>query len=269
MLSYSLFVRFFLLYLLISKLNYTVNSNRVIKLGEKHTRNVAYFLTLLIYVIYHIAMTLTLCGDVETNPGPPAIGYMELQHQVNRSPSLIKFFHVNAQKARKQRTQLMKLIQDLTPITIFGITETWLTPEDDEKLWDLDPLYSSFRNDRTCNTNGGGLLLAVPKILSLKVRPDLCTHFEQMSFESMWFESSSTGSGTKAVVRVLYNQSKSLMDSFLNTLNRSIDIVAAEGKSPTIMGDFNINYLKESERTNLSTVLNPYGLKVCINISTY
>ena len=29
------------------------------------------------------------------------------------------------------------------------------------------------------------------------------------------------------------------------------------------MGDFNINYLKESERTNLSTVLNPYGLKVC------
>ena len=53
------------------------------------------------------------------------------------------------------------------------------------------------------------------------------------------------------------------MDSFLNTLNRSIDIVAAEGKSLTIMGDFNINYLKESERTNLSTALNPYGLKVC------
>ena len=53
------------------------------------------------------------------------------------------------------------------------------------------------------------------------------------------------------------------MDSFLNTLNRSTDIVAAEGKSLTIMGDFNINYLKESERTNLSTVLNPYGLKLC------
>ena len=53
------------------------------------------------------------------------------------------------------------------------------------------------------------------------------------------------------------------MDSFLNTLNRSIDIVAAEGKSLTIMGDFNINYLKESERINLSTVLNPCGLKVC------
>ena len=29
------------------------------------------------------------------------------------------------------------------------------------------------------------------------------------------------------------------------------------------MGDFNINYLKETEKTNLSTVLNPYGLKVC------
>ena len=157
----------------------------------------------------------------------------------------------------------MKLNQDLTPNTIFGITETWLTPEDDEKLWDLDPLYSFFTNDRNCNTKGGGVLLAVPKILSPKVRPDLCLHFEQTSFESMWVEYSSTGSGTKAVVAVLYNPSKSLIDSFLNTLNRSIDIVAAEGKSLTIMGDFNINYLKESERTNLSTVLNLYGLKVC------
>ena len=200
---------------------------------------------------------------METNPGPAAIGYMDLQHQVSRSPSLLKFFHDNAQSARKQRTHLIKLIQDLTPNTIFGITETWLTPEDDEKLWDLDPLYSSFRNDRKCNTKGGGVLLAVPKILSPKVRPDMCTHFEQTSFESMWVEYSSTGSGTKAVVAVLYNPSKSLMDSFLNTLNRSIDIVAAEGKSLTIMGNFNINYLKESERTNLSTALNPYGLKVC------
>ena len=87
----------------------------------------------------------------------------------------------------------------------------------------------------------------------------------------MWVEYSSTGSGTKAVVAVLYNPFKSLMDSFLNTLNRSIDIVAAEGKSLTIMGDFIINYLKESERTNLSTVFNPYGLKVCLpkHFSTY
>ena len=200
---------------------------------------------------------------METNPGLAAIGYMDLQHQVSCSPSLLKFFHVNAQSARKQRTHFMKLIQDLTPNTIFGINETWLTPEDDEKLWDLDPLYSSFRNDRKCNTRGGDVLLAVPKILSPKVRPDLCTQFEQTSFESMWVEYSSTGSGTKAVVAVLYNPSNSLIDSFLNTLNRSIDIVAAEGQSLTIMGDFNINYLKESERTNLSTVLNPYGLKVC------
>ena len=263
MLFYSLLVRVFLLYLLISNLNYTVDSNRVIKLGKKHTRNVAYFLTLLIYIIYHISKTLLLCGDLETNPGPAAIGYMDLQHQVSCSPSLLKFFHVNAQSARKQRTHLIKLIQDLTPNTIFGITETWLTPEDDEKLWHLDPLYSSFRNDRKSNAKGGGVLLAVPKILSPKVRPDLCTHFEQTSFESMWVEYSSTGSGTKAVVAVLYNPSKSLMDNFLNTLNRSIDIVAADGKSLTIMGDLNINYLKESERTKLSTVLNPYGLKVC------
>ena len=124
-------------------------------------------------------------------------------------------------------------------------------------------MYSSFRNDRKYNTKGGSVLLAVPKILSPKVRPDLCTHFEQTSFESMWVEYSSTGSGTKAVVAVLYNPSKSLMDSFLNTLNRTIDIVAAEGKSLTIMRDFNIIYFKESEKNILSTVLNPYGLKVC------
>ena len=204
--------------------------------------------------------TLLLCGDVETNPGPAAIAYMDLQHQVSRSRSLLKFFHVNAQSAMKQRTHLMKLIQDLTPNTIFGITERWLTPEDDENLSDLDPMYSSFRNDRKCNTKASGVRLAVPKILSPNVKPDLCTNFEQTSFESMWVEYSFTGSGTKAVVAVLYNPFKSLMDSFLNTLNRSIDIVAAEGKSLTIMGDFNINYLKESEITNLSTVLNPYGL---------
>ena len=178
MLSYSLLVRVFLLYLLISNLNYTVDSNRVIKLRKKHTKNVAYFLTLLINITNHISKTLLPCGDVETNPGPAAIGYLDLHHQVSRSPSLLKFFHVNAQSAKKQRTHLIKLIQELTTNTIFGITETWLTPEDDEKLWDLDPLYSSFRNDRKCNNKGGGVLLAVPKILSPKVRPDLSRHFE-------------------------------------------------------------------------------------------
>ena len=62
-----------------------------------------------------------------------------------------------------------------------------------------------FRNDRKCNTKGGGVLLAVPKILSPNMRPDLCTDFEQTSFESKWVEYSSNGSGTKAVVAVLYN----------------------------------------------------------------
>ena len=69
---------------------------------------------------------------------------------------------------------------------MYGITEIWLSEEDDEKLWEINNRFKVFRYDRNSNEKkkGGGVILAVPKSLHPKKRPNL----NQMSkniFESL------------------------------------------------------------------------------------
>ena len=49
----------------------------------------------------------------------------------------LKFFHLNAQSLARKRTQLKNLFNDIGENTIFGISETWLLPENDVKLWQV------------------------------------------------------------------------------------------------------------------------------------
>ena len=77
----------------------------------------------------------------------------------------LKFFHLNAQSLARKRTQLKNLFNDIGENTIFGISETWLSPENDENLWNvLSETHIIFRNDRkqTKKQKGGGVALYVP-----------------------------------------------------------------------------------------------------------
>ena len=52
------------------------------------------------------------------------------------------------------------------------------------------------------------------------------------------------------------------MDSFLEELSTSIDYAITENKPMTLMGDFNIDYLKIQEKQYLDTITVPYGLNI-------
>ena len=61
----------------------------------------------------------------------------------------LNFFHFNAQSLARKRTQLKYPFNYIGENTIFGISETWLSPEKDVKLWNiLSETHILFRSDR-------------------------------------------------------------------------------------------------------------------------
>ena len=74
--------------------------------------------------------------------------------------------------------------------TILGITETWLTSENDAKVWTLNRDFDCFRQDRSSKYSkqrGGGIIAFIPKILKGKRRDDL-NKLRSSSFEEVWVE---------------------------------------------------------------------------------
>ena len=126
--------------------------------------------------------------------------------------------------------------------------------------------FKFFRYDRKSKEKkkGGGVILAVPKSLNPKKRPDL-NHVSKNIFESFWIECKLTNSlseKSRQLINISYNQQKKHYNSFLEELSTSIDNTITEKKPLVLMGDYNINYFDKKERECLETILTPYGLNV-------
>ena len=180
----------------------------------------------------------------------------------------LKFFHLNAQSLARKRTQLKNLFNDIGENTIFGISETWLSPENDVKLWNiLSETHILFRNDRkqTKKQKGGGVALYVPKRLSPREMKNL-NLFDENNFESLWIECKKnyqSKSNDKMLINITYCPQKNLHNQFLDELALNLDNAISVCNSVYLMGDYNINYLDRFERNNLDSVIIPYGLNVC------
>ena len=95
-----------------------------------------------------IFLLLLKSGDVEINPGPHVV-FKYLTRVFTHNSKKLKFFHVNAQSLVKKRLALNFIVDDLGENTIYGISETWLTKNDDQKLWEIHPnSFETFRMDR-------------------------------------------------------------------------------------------------------------------------
>ena len=104
--------------------------------------------------------------------------------------------------------------------------------ENNEKLWEVNNRFKGFRFDRKSNEKkkGGGVILAVPKSLNPKKRPDL-SHMSKNIFECLWIECKLTNllsEKSRQLINISYNPQKKHYNSFLEELSTSIDYAITE-----------------------------------------
>ena len=202
--------------------------------------------------------------DIEKNPGP-ASNYTDVLKHVKQTEDQLKFKNLICRSLNCQRGDLKILLGDSGHNTIIGLPETWLSSENDSKLWEIDgkkPL--SFRRDRNLSEiskkRGGGVMLLVPKCLKPRIRNDLKMN---TSFEALLLEISLVNIELIVGVGVVYSPQKNLSSEILDELVFKIDKVFTMGCKFVLMGDFNINYLNMNEKSFLNTNLTPYSLQPC------
>ena len=169
-----------------------------------------------------------LCGDIESNPGPP----------VNLKS--ISAFHcnINSLYAYNNDNKLGELetLADVTKSDIIALTETWLDSTIANQILSIGGFLPPIRNDR--NRHGGGVLLYCADHLPVAPRPDLLVAGQ----ESVWVEIKHKPN-EKILIGVYYrppNQSAADRDTFLVKFSQTVASVLEENpKSILIMGDFN------------------------------
>ena len=207
----------------------TINKTAVIDHPSKASKLAKYF----VQQIKTFSLLL-LSGDIETNPGPQ-LEYTNAKKLSERHANKIKFFHINVEDATYKHIQLQQLVNDMGENTVIGFCETWLTENNEKKLWEFSPkIFKTFRTDRnkTCSikTKGGGVMILVPKHLNPKERPDL-NQIDPAYFESLWVECNLPGNGKKRqLINISYCPQKSLKVSFIEQLACSIDKAITENR---------------------------------------
>ena len=207
----------------------------------------------------YLVLLILRSGDVETNPGPP-VTYTQLLGSVKKFPKNVKFFHINCRSLCNKRNTIKKIINDLGDNTVYGFTETWLSAENNHKIWEIDSeQYTSIRCDRSDTQKGnakkgGGVMLLIPnKFKPKKIKINVENHEHVLA--------KMTINNCNFLVHLSYNSSKNTSSEFLEFLAKNIDTSVVQQSNLILMGDYNINYLNHREKQMLDTILIPYGLK--------
>ena len=201
-------------------------------------------------------------GDVGSNPGLQ-IFYKLITQLFIRYKRKLKFIHINCQSLNKKRDTLKELMGDLGKNAIYRITETRLGELDEAKLWEMRENFKFIRCDRKLDfkERDGGVMLAVSKSLNPKERKDL-NYLDKNAFESIWIECRTTNSSAtknNQLNNISYNPHKHYYRQFQEKFSTTIYYANTE-KRLVVLGDYNINFLNNSERECLETILIPYGL---------
>ena len=95
-----------------------------------------------------VSLLLILSGDIEKNPGPVSI-YTDVLKHIKQTEDQLKFINLNCRSLNRKRGDLKVFFKDFGHNTIIDLTETWLSSENDSKLWEIDSeKLVSFRCDR-------------------------------------------------------------------------------------------------------------------------
>ena len=115
------------------------------------------------------------------------------------------------------------------------------------------------RNDRV-EAKKSGLMLLIPKTLNAKLRTD----FEDLdgNRESMCVQFTHPKTTQKFVINLSYCPNKKFADEFFENLARRIGRAISQNMPEILMGDYNLNYWDQSDRSKIDTVVVPYDLNI-------
>ena len=202
-----------------------------------------------------IRLLLVLSGAIEICPGPTLENFLQSKG--------FAILHQNIRGLIGKKDLLTDILFNHNSIEIFGLSETWITPD---CPYDLEiPGYKFKRRDRLSGIGGGvGAYIkdGVPYIRRYYLESEDC--------EILWLEICFKCSNG-FLVAIVYRppaSSKHLSDTFESSFDNVLSALALEGKELIITGDLNCDYLNPNIGNSLKRIINLYGLRQLVGSET-
>ena len=185
----------------------------------------------------------------------------------NAEKSCLSFIHFNIRSIKKNADKLQLCLQSLnTEFSVIGLTETWLSDNDSLLGIHNIPGYTYIGNGRT-GRSGGGVGVFIKDNLKYCIRKDMKLFNENV--ETIFLEIVSKRD--KIVIGIIYRPPGRPVRDFVNDLEPILFKISTEKKLGFLMGDFNINMLKNStdnSSTEFQQAMNSYSFFHLINKPT-
>ena len=166
------------------------------------------------------------------------------------SDEKFSILNLNIRSLRKNFDKIKECLKEMEHyFTIIGVSETHLK-EKPTQYYDM-PGYN-FEYTNRVDRGKGGVGMYVSQLIEYKVRKDL--NKTTPNFESCFIEIDRRNK-KNIVVGVIYRSFTSI-DYFIHEMNPIIETISNENKEIYIMGDFNIDLLKEEKYRQIHDYLN-------------
>ena len=166
--------------------------------------------------------------------------------------SQISMFHLNVRSIVSNFRQLDLLLSSLqTEFDVIGLSETWLTKSNTDiyNFTNYNHIYKTRNNKR-----GGGVSMYIKKCYKHNLRDDLS--ILENHCESIFTEIETDVLGKQTIVfGVVYRPPNTPLNSFLEYIDNVLEIVKKEKKICYLLGDFNIDLLKQNEHPETNEFL--------------
>ena len=159
-------------------------------------------------------------------------------------------FHLNLRSIPANLSAMLCYLANLNlNFDIIGISENWLT-ENNKDLYSIQN-YEHIKNIRT-NRIGGGVSLFIASHIKYKELTQFYINNENM--ECMFIEVDYDSS--KKIIGIVYRPPNSNVDNFTSLLNGTLEKLQISQKPSWIMGDFNIDLMKNDIHKQTTDFIN-------------
>ena len=160
------------------------------------------------------------------------------------------FFHLNIRSMPANLTNMLCYMANLDlEFDIIGITENWLT-KDNKDLYFIDN-YDHISNIRT-DRAGGGVSLFIASHIKYKQLTEFCIINDHL--ECIFIEAEIKSSFN--IIGIVYRPPNSDMNAFTSLFNDILEKLKISNRKSWIMGDFNIDLMKNTSHRPTNDFLN-------------
>ena len=136
--------------------------------------------------------------------------------------------------------------------TVIGLTETWLKHHNFD-LFELKH-YNSFHKYRE-KQSGGGVTFYIQEDIKFTIRDDLGEFDEELEMIFIEIEKSQIGTDRNVILGLMYRIPGTSAANFNDKLNISLQKISLENKICQLMGDLNLDLLKQDRHHDTSAFI--------------